>query len=226
MANIERHILGGVGILFDWNTIGGMGTEAWQVFCESCDPKNLVENTVLMTDVESELCKIEFEDLSDRQHAFCIALPDARTEQVKYLKNAILSKAGKFLLPETPFVIPGLVGPWGPKLGRINFEGVFTLYDGLFLWVLLRAAKAKWNCSVSADQLNRFLHAVMSCPRVADDEIAIYAHAIGADRLDQALADLRSDYSHPSTHWSEDERGARKRECEELIARLKRAVRR
>lgn len=215
----------GVGILFDWKAIGGEGTKAWQVFCESCDPKNLLENTLNMTDVWSEACKIEIKALASRQHAFCIALPDARSEQVNYVHNAVLSNAAKFLLPETPFVPPGLVGPWGPKLGRINFEGVFTLYDGDFLWVLLRAAKAKWDCSISTSELNRFLHAVKSCsPHYSDDEIAIYAHAIGVHRLDQALANFRSDYSRSLTHWAEDERPARQKECDELIARLKRAV--
>jgi hypothetical protein len=215
----------GVGILFDWKAIGGEGTKAWEVFCESCDSKNLLENTINMTDVEREACKIEIKALGNRQHAFCIALPDARSEQVNYVQNAVLSNAAKFLVPETPFVPPALVGPWGPKLGRINFEGVLTLYDGDYLWVLLRAAKAKWDCSISTSELNRFLHAVKNCgPHYSDDEIAIYAHAIGVYRLDQALANFRSDYSRSLTHWAEYERPAKQKECDELIARLKCAV--
>jgi len=213
----------GVGILFDWKAIG-MGHNAWQLFCESCAPQNLSNNTVLMTDVERDACKVEIKALANRQHAFCIALPDASPEQVNYVQKAVLSNAAKFLLPETPFVPPALVGPWGSQIGSISSMGEFTLYDGDFLWVLLRAAKAKWICSISTNELNRFLRAIKSCRDHSDDEIAIYAHAIDAHRLDQALANFRSDYSRSLTHWSEDERPARQRECEELIARLKRSV--
>lgn len=221
--NQEPDTTTGVGILFDWNAIDG-GAQAWQVFCESCNPKNLAENAVFMTDVEREACKIEIKALVNRQHAFCVALPDARTEQVNYVHNAVLSNAAKFILPETPFVPPASVGPWGSQIGRINFEGVFTLYDGDFLWVLLRAAKARWNCSVSTNELNRFLHAVKSCMPLEDDEMAIYAHAIGAYRLEQALANFRLDFSRTLMHWSKDERPSKQRECEDFIARLKRAL--
>ncbi len=215
----------GVGVLFDWEAIGGVGgTKAWQVFCESCDPTNLVENTVLMTDVSSEACKIEIKALASRHHAFCIALPDARSEQVSYVHNAVLSNAAEFLLPDTPFIPPALVGPWEPPIGRIGFDGEFKLYDGDFLWVLLRAAKAKWKCTVPIEELNRFLYAVKSLLSIADDEMAIYAHAINAHVFDQALVNFRSDYSRSLTDWPEDERPAKEKECEELIARLKRAV--
>jgi hypothetical protein len=213
----------GVGILFDWDAVGD-GVRAWQIFCESCDPKHLAENIVLMTDVLMEDCKIEIKALANRQHAYCIGLPETHGEQTKYVHNAMLSNAAKFLLPETPFVPPALVGPWGTPIGRINFEGEFTLYDGDFLWVILRAARAKWNCSVSAKELNRFLFAIKGCCPITDDEMAIFAQAIGAHRLEQALDTFRTDYTRSLINRPEDERSASQKKCEEFVAQLKHAI--
>jgi hypothetical protein len=212
----------GVALLFDWRAIGGQGTNAWQAFCESCDPKHLVENDILINDVWSDACGIK--PLEGRAHAFCIALPGAPNEQVNYIRDRISSRARQFLLPEMPFVPPALACTGGHQIGRINFEGVFTLYDGDYLWVLLRAAKAGWNCSVHSAELNRFLMAVKSCSPVPNNEMAIYARAVGVNRSNQALANFRSEYSRSLAHWSEQERPARQRECEEFIALVSRAL--
>lgn len=214
----------GIAVLFDWNEIGD-GFTAWRIFCESCNPSVLSENTVYMTDVDNTVCRIPNAALAERGHAFCVALPEARREQADHVRNTLSQNASKFLLPAPAFVSAPLdvLGPWGPAIGRINFEGTFTLYDGEFLWVLLRAARAKWNCVVTPREIDKFLHAVFSCYPIDKNELAIYATAIGPHLLEQALDQFRSSFARSQAQLPDDRRAARQQQCEEFMSQLQNA---